>query len=108
MVVLWFAASVALVAINVLLQGADVWTTVLALESGAVEENVVSRTIMDKFGIGTWITIKALLTAGIVSLLLWLRKADENGLKQSVLAGAFLVAWMGFVVGGNLQVLGII
>ncbi len=102
----WLVVVSVLIAVNVLLQIGDIWTTTQAIADGAREENGISRWVMDNLGMGTWVGIKVVMTVLIATLPYWLRDADDDTLKQAVFAAAFLAVWMGFAVFGNLAVLG--
>lgn len=104
-VVFWPIAAVGLILANVVLQLLDIWTTLEALSAGAREQNVVSRTIMEMFGIPVWVAIKGLVIAALVACGWWLRDGDAHSAQRLAGPMAIIAIWMTFVVAGNFQVL---
>lgn len=101
----WTVTGIGLIAINVVLQGLDIWTTLEALEAGAREQNAVSRAVMENFGIPAWVVLKGMIVVVLVACGWWLRGEDEGSAQRLSLALAVIAVWMSFVIAGNFQVL---
>ncbi len=101
----WVIAASALILANVALQALDVWTTLEALQSGAREQNAVSRFIMESLGLWVWVAIKGLLILALLACGWWLRGGDTASAKRLAAPLGVVAIWMAFVVAGNFQVL---
>ncbi len=102
---LWFTVAIFALLSNVLLQAADVWTTVQALQLGASEGNAVARGMMERYGIHAWIQLKAAIMAALLMMVPFVRPYDLRSQRQIAIPSMALFGWMAFVVVNNVVVL---